>query len=70
MARPSQPEDTLRGPDPRYPSPGFPPAKDTELPFNLKMAEPRTQEDFGKWITAYGSKEQSNSEDRRCLCPG
>jgi hypothetical protein len=64
MARPHQPEeDTSQGPDPRYLTKDprreswVLPAEDTEFPFNPKIAELSTQEDFDTWVAAYGSKD-------------
>lgn len=64
MARPSQAtEDTPLGPDPRYLAKDarreswVQPAEDTELPFNPKITELNTQEDFDNWVTTHGSKD-------------
>jgi hypothetical protein len=63
MAKPSQPDDTLQSPNPRYLAKDLRreswvlPAEDTELPFNPKIANLNTQEDFDNWVAAYGSKD-------------
>jgi hypothetical protein len=63
MARPSQPESPPPGPDPRFLAKNLRreswvlPAEDTEHPFNPKIAEICTQEDFDNWVTAHGSKD-------------
>src|SRR5271154_1582565 len=64
MARPSQlEEDTPQGPDPRYLPKDLrreswvQPTEDTKFPFNPKIAELNTQEDFDNWVSVHGSKD-------------
>jgi uncharacterized coiled-coil protein SlyX len=63
MAKPSQPGDTPQNPDPRYLAKDLRreswvlPVEDTEFPFNPKIADLNTQEDFDNWATAHGSKD-------------
>jgi Retrotransposon gag protein len=63
MAKPSQPEHTSPNPDPKYLAKDLRreswvlSAEYTDLPFNPKIAELNTQEDFDNWIAAHGSKD-------------
>src|SRR4051812_13734501 len=63
MAKPSQPEHTSPNPDPKYLAKDLRreswvlPAENTDLPFNPKIAELNTQEDFDNWIAVHGSKD-------------